>query len=143
MLCVGARSEGEAEGLTIEFECREGACGSGVASCGGERGKSGVAGSYDDVELLRVEQEVQTFTAAGQLEVLFRRGYLLAKDAGLKGSHEVILVWTSWEVLVINDCWGEWGRTRWEGKLRMLEVEVDDFGKRVHFRTSEVADELG
>jgi hypothetical protein len=52
VLGMWARCECEAEGLAVEFEGGEGACGGGVAGCGGDGGEGCVAGCDYDVELL-------------------------------------------------------------------------------------------
>ena len=87
---------------------------------------------------------VETVAAASDGEVLFCGYDFVAENAGLEGGDEVVLVWAGWGVLARFRDGGHGAlRTRWEGELRVLEVEVYDLCQRVHFCDFELADKLG
>jgi hypothetical protein len=102
VLGVWARRECEAEGLAVEFEGGEGACGGGIAGCGGDGGEGCVAGRDYDVELLRGEEVVEAVGAAGGLEVLACGVDFFAFGGGLEGGEEVVLVGACWGELVLR-----------------------------------------
>lgn len=112
---VGARGEGQAEGLAVEFERGERAGRGWVAGGGGDRGEGRVAGGDDDVELGGSEEVVEAVGAAGDLEVLTSGVDFFAFGGGLQGGHEVVLIGAGWGVLVVV-CMGSMCRDVHGGK---------------------------
>jgi hypothetical protein len=76
--------------------------------------------------LLLCKQKIKALSSTSSLQMLSSGVDLLAEGTRLEGSHQVILIRAR-------------GR---EGELRVLEIEIYDFGKGMDFCDFELADKI-